>query len=283
MPVLALAEARRRGFPVDGENFQAQLKWTADHLRRGRENYLQGKGQGGRGDTAGYALWALDAGGWKADEVTAAVAHYLLVKDEDADHWRRSGNRPPSEASDVTTTAVALYGLRAYGTGEQSGRIDQRRKKARAWLEAAEPRDTEDRVFRLLGLYYLDAEEKTIQAAVKQLVATQDDDGGWAQNDKLPADAYATGTALAALHHAGGMSTGERVYRRGLKFLLRGQEEDGSWHVASRSKPFQKYFESGFPHGKDQFISASASCWATIALLYACPTAESVVEDESAK
>src|SRR5262249_13807004 len=44
-----------------------------------------------------------------------------------------------------------------------------------------------------------------------------------------------------------------------------------TWYVRSRSKPFQTYFESGFPHGKDQFISLAASSWATTALALALP------------
>jgi hypothetical protein len=39
--------------------------------------------------------------------------------------------------------------------------------------------------------------------------------------------------------------------------------------VTSRSTPVQPYFESGFPHGKDQFISIAASNWATMALILA--------------
>ena len=39
--------------------------------------------------------------------------------------------------------------------------------------------------------------------------------------------------------------------------------------MKSRSKPFQPYYESGFPHAKDQFISISASGWATATLIYA--------------
>ena len=50
------------------------------------------------------------------------------------------------------------------------------------------------------------------------------------------------------------------------------QTEFGSWHVKSRSKPFQKYFETGFPHAQDQFISTTATAWSTIALLLALPT-----------
>ena len=61
------------------------------------------------------------------------------------------------------------------------------------------------------------------------------------------------------------------AYRRGLQYLLSSQGDDGSWHVESRSKPFQKYFESGFPDGKDQFISLAASSWAATALALALP------------
>jgi len=50
---------------------------------------------------------------------------------------------------------------------------------------------------------------------------------------------------------------------------LKTQLEDGSWFVQSRSFPIQKYFESGFPHGRNQFISAAATSWATIALVSA--------------
>ena len=43
------------------------------------------------------------------------------------------------------------------------------------------------------------------------------------------------------------------------------------WLSKSRSHPFQTYFESGFPHGPDQFISIAGSGWATAALVLACP------------
>ena len=55
--------------------------------------------------------------------------------------------------------------------------------------------------------------------------------------------------------------------RRGVEFLLRTQVVDGSWHVRSRTHPTQTYFESGFPHGEDQFVSAAGTNWATQALL----------------
>jgi hypothetical protein len=86
----------------------------------------------------------------------------------------------------------------------------------------------------------------------------------------MESDAYATGSALVALHQAGGLPTADLAYQRGVRFLIRNQLDDGSWHVKSRSKPFQEYFESGFPHGADQFISIAASSWAATALALAC-------------
>jgi squalene cyclase len=86
--------------------------------------------------------------------------------------------------------------------------------------------------------------------------------------------AYATGSALVALEQAAGLGVGDPVYQRGVRHLLATQLADGTWHVRSRSKPFQTYFESGFPHGKDQFLSLAATGWATTALSLALPAAK---------
>lgn len=69
------------------------------------------------------------------------------------------------------------------------------------------------------------------------------------------------------LHQLGVPAT-DAAYRRGVAFLLRTQSPDGSWHVASRAPKFQPYFQSGFPHDHDQWISGSATAWAAIALSY---------------
>jgi squalene cyclase len=120
-------------------------------------------------------------------------------------------------------------------------------------------------------LKYAGASPAELEAAAKDLLAAQRDDGGWAQTDKLASDAYATGSAMVALHQAGRLKTDHAAYRRGAAFLLRIQKGDGTWFVASRSHPFQTYFESGFPYGKDQFIAAAASGWAAAALALALP------------
>jgi squalene cyclase len=104
---------------------------------------------------------------------------------------------------------------------------------------------------------------------MQTLLHSQQPDGGWAQLPDMDSDAYATGSALAALHQAGDLPVDDRTYVRGLRYLLSAQLPDGSWHVKTRSKPIQTYYESGYPHGKDQFISVSAASWATIALALA--------------
>jgi hypothetical protein len=271
VPLLALTTAKARGFDVREEDVKKQTAHIADFLGKNRDDYREGKGQGGQADTAGAALLALSAGGWKADATTEAVAEYLLLRDKDSDHWRASGNRPPSEGSEFTTTFVALRGLRTWGTAAQKERVAKRTEAARDWLLKTKAKDTEDRVHRLWGLATAGAAEKDVRAAADELAKSQRADGGWSQTDALESDAYATGSALVALHQAGGLATTDPAYRRGVVFLLRTQREDGSWLVRSRSKPFQTYFESGFPHGKDQFISMAASAWATTALALTLP------------
>ena len=57
------------------------------------------------------------------------------------------------------------------------------------------------------------------------------------------------------------------MYQRGVAFLLRTQFPDGSWWVRTRTWPFQPHFNGQFSHGKDQWISAAGTAWATMALL----------------
>ncbi|MGV3720557.1 MAG: hypothetical protein ACO1SX_06565 [Actinomycetota bacterium] len=269
VPVFALALAAQRGFQVDAANLKKQAEFTLADLRSAREAYLQGKGQGGGATRAGYALFTLQAAGAKGDEVTAAVTEFLLLRDKEG--WRTASNRPPSEGSSFSSTALALRGLREYGAPAQQERIKARTLAARDWLLKSAPKDTEDQVFRLWALKEADADAAAVLAAARTLKDGQREDGGWPQLPGGESDAYATGSALVALHLAGGVAAQDGVYQRGLSFLMRTQLPDGTWLVKSRSKPFQPYFESGFPHGTDQFISIAASGWAAAALALAVP------------
>ena len=111
------------------------------------------------------------------------------------------------------------------------------------------------------------ATRSAIEKAAQALLTLQQSDGGWAQLPSLSTDAYATGQALVALHESGALPVSSPAYQRGVRFLLNSQLEDGSWYVQSRALPVQPYFDSGFPHGHDQFISAAATNWAAMALI----------------
>lgn len=271
----ALSLAQKRGYPVDAKLMTALVRHTTADLRADLANYIKGTGQPGGVTRAGYALLALQSGGVKPEEITTAVTGYLLQKDKDQGFWRAGSNRPPSEASSFTNTFLAIYALKHYGDAAQAESAGERIGTARKWLEVTPTKETEDRVFQLWGMTEAGSDKAEIRKAVSALLAEQNPDGGWAQLPRGASDAYATGSVLTMLRVACNLPITDPAYQRGIGYLLKTQLPDGSWHVVTRSKPVQPYFESGFPHGRDQFISMTASAWATAALALAAPAAES--------
>jgi hypothetical protein len=73
--------------------------------------------------------------------------------------------------------------------------------------------------------------------------------------------------ALYALGESGQTARLAEAKKKAQAYLLRTQRKDGSWYVASRALKFQPYFESGFPYGHDQWISAMATGYAAIGLM----------------
>ena len=165
----------------------------------------------------------------------------------------------------MTATALSLRALQLYGHSP-----DARVQRAREWLCSATPRTTEERAMQLLGLAWAKAPAGDLRTSADALLAEQRADGGWGQLAALESDAYATGQALAALQAAGHPVSGDR-YRRGVGFLLRTQFPDGSWLVRTQTSPLQPPRDSGFPHGKHQWISAAGTSWAAMALSLSLP------------
>ncbi|MFT5469768.1 MAG: hypothetical protein ACI8UO_004890, partial [Verrucomicrobiales bacterium] len=196
MPILALKKAQSLGFEVDSENLDRQVEHTFDHISRGKLAYVKGKGQGGKVDTAGMALWALDEAGHEPDDVTEAVVDYLIGWQADKPYWTPQTDRPPSEGSQFTSTFLALLAFEYFRDEAKAEEIQERRERAQKWIVEAEIEETEDAVFRLRALDLLEAEAKT---ATEQLLSLQAENGGWAQQPGMDAEAYSTGSALAAL------------------------------------------------------------------------------------
>lgn len=255
LSAMVLRDARQVGIEIDEANLKRQYERAFEDLSSTRV------------DAKGYALWALDIGQHAPDDKTEAMVEYLLNYEKDLGVWKTTVDRPPAEASNFTTNYVALRGLNRYGSAKQQEAIAARTTAVKQWLESANAADTEDQVFRLRLAHELKLSSDKVNCFVQKLLSEQDADGGWAQKREMKPDAYATGSVLVALHEAGGLSCQHSAWMRGLDYLLRTQKPDGSWYVESRAKPLQEYFESGFPHEKDQFISAFATGWATEALL----------------
>lgn len=263
---MAVAMARSQGVRVDEEMAQDQQDTVGRYLETWRERALQGAGIPGDSDTVSYILLGLSAEGYPSDEATDAMARFVARQQTPSGRWHITAHRPPIESEDVEVTAVSMRALQVYAPKSGRAPYEEAIRRAAAWLAKAEPHNTESRAFQLLGLDWSKAGTGPLQRAARALTATQRPDGGWPQLPTLPSDAYATGQALFALVETGALPATDPVYQRGARFLLNSQFEDGSWFVKSRAIPVQPHFETGFPFGHDQFISAAASNWATMAL-----------------
>ena len=266
LTAMTVSIARKNRLTVDETIARQQLKTIGSYLDNWRERVLRDHGIPGDADTVSYILVGLAAENYPPDATTDAMAHFLKTRQAPDGRWRILIHRPPIESSDITVTATSLRALRVYGVKSQRAGYEKAIEAAAKWLTLAQPRTTEERAFQLLGLLWASASKDAIQKASRALLAEQRPDGGWSQIPTLPSDAYGTGQALVALREAAGLPVTDPAYQRGLRFLIDTQLEDGSWYVRSRSMPFQPFFESGFPHGHDQWISAAASNWATMAL-----------------
>jgi len=254
---------------VDEAKARGLNETVATMMLARRESMLQAMTDGGGQHSVAYSLGGMAAQDLPADEITDAMAVHLAAGQMEDGSWSTAPDRPPVQYSDYTTTALSIWGLSKYAPEGRREVFQEQIERGVAWLLAAPSSETiEEAAFRLLGLGWGDAPVSRRTPSVRDLMRLQRSDGGWAQLPTLESDAYATGQALVALHLAGGMPASHGVYQRGLEYLLRTQQEDGSWRVASRARPFQPYFESGFPHGKDQWISICATSWATMALMF---------------
>jgi N-acyl-D-amino-acid deacylase len=272
LPLLAMTAARQRGVKIDNEILKSQDAFTHASFAGRLDSLKEGTGIGGRSMTVAYGLWTFSIVERPADEVTAAMVGYLLKNQKEDGHWAMQTMRPPLEESHLMCSVLAMYGLRQYAGDQQRDEAEAAIARGQKWLESADAVSQEDRVARLWGLHLFGGSEDAREAALHAILDKQRDDGSWGQLDDMPGDAYATGLTLSLLSETG-FDVLDKAYCRGCEFLLKAQQQDGSWLVETRSKPVQVYFDNGDPHGKHQFISTAASSWAVAALAAGAKTA----------
>ncbi|MFN0106925.1 MAG: ankyrin repeat domain-containing protein [Bryobacteraceae bacterium] len=267
LPQMLNGAARKRGFTLDETVSAQQVKSVMAMFRPVREKLADGSTiPPNPGISVGYSLLGLEAEGYAPDETTAAMAVSILRTQLPDGSFAILPARPPMEASAFTSTALSLRSLQVYGRNAEANIT-----KAREWLARTKASTNEDKTMRLLGLAWSNAPKAEIERAAADLLSGQRPDGGWAQLAGLESDAYATGQSMAALQMSGMADVAGNVYQRGVAYLLRTQLADGSWLVRTRSNPVQPLKDSGFPHGRDQWISAAGTSWAAMALTLSQP------------
>ena len=271
---LAAGEARARGLHFDAKASAARIDMLKDGppppllLERMDINVPE---------VFASALVALAAENVPPNPATDMIAANIAATQSPDGSWLIQsgiGDRPPTSGGKITRAALCIRSLMVYGPPGRAAELTARVAKAREWLIAARPITSEDRNMQLLGLSWAGADLATLRTLATAISAQQQPDGGWRQQEGVATDAYATGQSLYVLAKAAGVAPADAAYQRGVKYLLATQNASGAWRVTSRAPKFQAYFNSGFPFGGDQWISAWATGWATMALAQAVPAAQ---------
>lgn len=222
---------------------------------------------GGEIDSLLYILLEAKALNLPSSPDLETVARFVWARQHPTGAFTQRGiSRSPIEESDIHRTALAIWLLPLYSDVPAREANAPRLDQAVKWLTAQSTRNNDELAMKLLGLKWGNASSIEIARTAAALAATQRKDGSFAGNKYLPGGPYATGLSLFALREGAGWPAANATITKAAAWLRSTQRPDASWYQPSRAPKFQPYFESGFPHGHDQWISASATAWAIIGL-----------------
>jgi ankyrin repeat protein len=274
LTAMALGSARKAGFHVDEKTAGQQVQVNAGALQGVRDLLHQGTfipGLNVNPVILAWALLGLDAEGYKPDLSTDAVTMFIQSHQMADGHWAGGPEaRPPLCADEIAQTVLAMRAMQLYAPPVDKAAFAKSIQLAATWIGEFQPRTNYDLAWRLQGLIWGGKSKEAVLKARKDLLAVQRVDGGWSDLSSMESGAYTTGLAMIALQSSG-LPVSDAAYQRGVRYLLTTQKEDGSWHVRTRAAGFQPYFDNGFPHGVDQWISAASTGLATMALTLAAP------------
>jgi len=266
LPMAAIGLAKKQKVRVDKEAEQQLVNMVKGGELKNIEADWQALFHPEPVHTKGYALLGYAAEEVPAGDYADASVHHLSAIQGKDGQWFNNLPRPPIQTGDIGATALAVHALQHYPLPGRKADFAKRVDRARHWLWAVTPKNNEGRVYQILGLAWAGEPPSKLQPLAKALLAAQRADGGWSQLPGTHSDAYATGQALYALRVGAAIANSNPAIERGQRFLLETQLENGTWYVRRRAFPFQPTMNSGFPHGRDSWISAAATSWAVLAL-----------------
>jgi hypothetical protein len=267
---MAAAIARRKDIPVTDSFTRHRITATEQTLAMGNANTINEFLTVNFVEP--YFLLALNADGYAPSFNTDLAVDYLISQALPDGRFLSETGRIPLETGDVHLAAMAIRAIQLYASPAKTEKVNRLVANTKAWLESTHPNGQQELAFKLLGLQWCGSstEQKKMTAAI--LLSNQNADGGWSQLPSLGSDAYATGQNLYALFESGMLKPEDPAYQKGLAYLLKTQDPEGAWIVSTRSFPIQPFFSSDFPpYDENQYISATASNWALMALLNALP------------
>ncbi len=198
-----------------------------DELARHRAALLKhatrDKGDGGGLDAMVQLLLSGSDGDGEAEFAASTRGRIREMQQADGS-WKPGGqlfgmNRSAAEATQLTTMWAELALLESPDAAWKESLA-----RAGSYLkDATQGKVLEGLVVRLL----LSIRRGEAPADLKELLARQNSDGGWASLHGAGSDAFATGQALQALSATGA----DDAIRRGRQFLIERQSPDGSWSV----------------------------------------------------
>lgn len=270
MVIWTLNEAKQRGYAVDDKARTQLTAWVVAKDDPAKVNPKQPE----RKEIIVNQTPLMLALGFEAGDLTDAATRdglkamlALVLNDQDKDGaWRLKYVWEPHGSTPDVMTTLALLTLTAANAPDLGAEGKTAREKGLKWLLATPPADTPQADgLRLMLLKRLGHPQSEWEPFMKRLLGRQNADGGWGQAAGMKSDAFATGQALYALADTG-RKVDDPEIAKARAFLVKSQQKDGSWEMASRP---------GGPGGKSAKnvapITNVGTSWAVLGLMRSTP------------
>src|SRR4051794_13370024 len=147
LPLLTFQRAREHGVPVNEQLATRMLRQSFPNFRS--DYAIQGWNPEATYENAFTLVAAYDSGVPASDTAAAYVRLFMRRQMPDG-RWLLDDDRPPESFSEITSTALVMRAVQLYSSPRMNMESGATVERARSWLEAQAPRETEEGVFRLL-------------------------------------------------------------------------------------------------------------------------------------